>query len=578
MTRPCRSAVAATLALLFLSGPIEAQDAPDRFAIADSNGSRARQALAYANAFLKKWAERKDDGSALLQGTKGRNVWSVRSTATRVYPQMAAAAYLTDRDLFDGLVTAVLADEARLTARLLRLPDDYDLGKARPVLPSADPDRISISSAAYVSKGLAPVAELTGPGPWVDRIRAIVDDLFTLSTVVSPFDGEAIPSSDAEVNGHILCALPRLAAWTGEGKYLDWARRIADAYCRGVIPANRGLPADRWDFAAGRARESGLSLNGTGYPIITGLVDLYAFEMNSGTDRAAIYGPPVGRMIEILLTHAMAPEGQFYARIEPERRGGYSVDRKNRSTAWAHLLSAVLTYGQASNNEAHIQTVLRALEGLPAIHDRVWRDSPRRLASELPGLLTLLHRTRPYRTDSANSLEGWVDARMAGLFAEDLPAKERIDEDILARAALSYAWHKATGMRVAPWADSVRCGTTTAGDTLYVSLSSGARWEGRIFFDTVGDQGQPARIEDRPPALRFPNVYPIRSDLDYAIEVQGAGGSAIWDGSLMEGGFEVTLSPTRTVNVRIHPVPDPASRAEAIPAADTLRIDAGDGE
>jgi hypothetical protein len=555
---------AVSVALMTMCGPT-VHAAEDRFLAAEGNGRQAQAALVAAQAFLLHWAEYTAGETTLIAAPRDRGVWTVRA-AGQLYPLLGAAARLTDRELFDDLITRMPSEEAALTARLLRLPDDYDLSAGKHVTPSADPERIALLSAAYAHEGLAPMSDIAGQGPWTDRLVALVDDLFTLATVETPFSDGPLPSGSAEINGHLLCVLPRLAVWTGDEKYLTWARRIGDAYCGGVLPGNRGLPASRWDFGSGKATNAGLSLDATGAPIVAGLVGLYALEASIGSSRQEAYARPLANMLDILLARATTPEGQFYARIEPNRRDGYSVDRKNRTDDWPRLLSAVLTFGRISGNEAYIRAVSRALDALPAAYASVWRSRPDRLAGSLPGVLHLLSRMRDDRPVRTAQIEAWVDDRIVELLQQSTPSRGSAAESNLIRASLAYAWHKSAGLRVSPWTEQIRCGAYVVGDTAWVAISTDEPWEGQVIFDVRnGDWAD----QDEPPCQAYPTSFPIYPEAEYGIRIVGAGGRAIWTGSLLEGGLSADLAPGHPVYVQLHLAPP----APLPTRTDTLTID-----
>jgi DUF1680 family protein len=56
----------------------------------------------------------------------------------------------------------------------------------------------------------------------------MIADAMTDADVPSRFG--ALPAADAETNGDYLQALVRIATMTGDQRFLDWARRIGDAY------------------------------------------------------------------------------------------------------------------------------------------------------------------------------------------------------------------------------------------------------------------------------------------------------------------------------------------------------------
>ncbi|MDA0746369.1 MAG: hypothetical protein O2954_07605, partial [bacterium] len=332
-TSTLRNVLIFSLFLLPVSTPAAEQPAYDS---ALQNAHQARLALQHAHAFLRYWTAHKDSRTALIATGPGRDRWTVRGTATEIYPTMVCAAYLTDLPFFDGLLRETLRDETRLTTRISGLPDDYDLNTGRFLHTAVDTERIVAAAAEYAASGLLPITSCVGNDVWTDRLEQLVQAIFTLASVQTTFSNGPLPSEYAETNGNLLRVLPWLATHTGNPTYLEWARRIADAYCLGVLPSNGGLPAHHWDFSNDRARNPALILNHAGRVLIEGLTSLYATEVRLNSGRADIYRPTLSYMFDILLTRARNPEGFFYARIEPDSRGGYSIDRKARSSEWSH--------------------------------------------------------------------------------------------------------------------------------------------------------------------------------------------------------------------------------------------------
>ena len=551
------------LVVLLLAAAAPAEPGEDgRFDEALRNGKLARESLRASHAFLLRWMDRKDDRTALIRGGQRKDRWTVRETATRLYPQLVLAAHMTESGGAGYGLEQMLRREATLTARLMRLPDDFNLASGRFLYARSDAERIVNASAEYAAEGLSAIAGTTGSGPWMDRIQAIVDDIFSRASLKTPFASGPLPSGRAEVNGNLLRVLPLLADATGDPGYLDLARRLGDAYCLGVLPANGGIPASEWDFTAGKARNAGLSLNGAGYPIVEGLTLLCAIEAAQASPRGSDYAPVVARMLDALLDKARSPEGLFYARIEPDGRGGYAVDRKNRSSAWPRLLAACFLFGQISGEPRFERPALEILEDLPSIHARIWRNRPEILARDAPGILRLLTRAQtkahaPDRPRLQRTLD-WLD-RESGRIQDALanpPGSPKESHDALfAQAALSHAWYKSAGLRLIPWRRDLVAGAAVAGDTLYVALQAEAPWQGTLHFDSARLRNREAFV----PADAFDHGLPARfalaPDEDYAIRISGAGGSAIWSGAVLGQGLRVSIAPQNDHRVRIAKLP-----------------------
>ena len=90
------------------------------------------------------------------------------------------------------------------------------------------------------------VLDETGAGGDHPRIRGQAQHFHQALLPQAGLD--ALPARDAELNGDYLQTLVRLYTMTGETRFLEWARRIGDAYVQEVLPGSFGVPAMTWDF------------------------------------------------------------------------------------------------------------------------------------------------------------------------------------------------------------------------------------------------------------------------------------------------------------------------------------------
>ena len=80
-------------------------------------------------------------------------------------------------------------------------------------------------------------------------------------------------------------SLVRLAAMSGDARYLEWARRIGDAYVSEVLARNHGLPGYSWDFQKHEGPDR-MRLRDHGNEMVVGLALLHALEASSGRSLA----------------------------------------------------------------------------------------------------------------------------------------------------------------------------------------------------------------------------------------------------------------------------------------------------
>ena len=122
-----------------------------------------------------------------------------------------------------------------------------DPRESRPYTGALGPPSL-FGAGEYAKDGLLAVTEYLGRTPYYARMLDMVADAMNRAPVDSRFG--KLPASDAELNGDYLQVLARLGPMTGDRRFVEWARRIADAYLDEVIPGSHGVPSGNWDFTA----------------------------------------------------------------------------------------------------------------------------------------------------------------------------------------------------------------------------------------------------------------------------------------------------------------------------------------
>lgn len=482
--------------------------------------------LGQANALLERWTARKDADTNLLSGDD--DTWTIRTTAARLYPAVVLTAWFTNPHLYGGLLQETLHDEQRLTSRIAVFPDDYQLENDRFARSSQNPEDILANAAAYAG-GLARVAGVVGHGPWTDRLRGIVDAAFLRADVATGYAEGALPSDDIRVTGHLLRALPLLADLYDDDGYLYYARRIADAYCVGVLPANGGLPARRWNFASDRARAAEFPLDDDGVSLIEGLVALFAREAAESSARAAIYRPTLSAMFDALFTHGLGESGRFHRRIQPDGRGGYSIDRRRRSAETVRILNAAYHYGRLSGNTTYVERALAALSRYRPAGDDI---------GEIPAFLSAPEHVEVH--DSGTIVETVLSD--SGRPLTTLGETESAD---LLEALLSLAWSRSAGVRTVPWREDLSLTGRTDGRSLTLTVSLEAPWQGRLIppFDRIGA-----------PVLAggFPSTFTLRAGTDY--EIRHGQSLSVWAGALLTDGIAADFATPFSLTITSLPL------------------------
>lgn len=288
-------AILALLLASLVAVPVLAAS-PDAFAEARRNGARFEAAVSASQRLLKAWLKLADPKTLLLPDNPGleRSKWvyTPHNSGADLYPYLILTAELTDPGIYHGRMMEMLRNEVRYTNAKGAVPGNLPLSTGELGPPSL------FGAGEYAKDGLLSVTEYLGRTPWFHRMADMIADAMEQAPVETRFG--RLPASDAELNGDFLQALVRLAAMTGEARYLDGARRIGDAYVEEVLPGSHGLPTLKWDFGR-HAGDTQMKLRDHGNEAIVGLTLLLALETQLDTPRARRYRPVVGKMLDRIL-------------------------------------------------------------------------------------------------------------------------------------------------------------------------------------------------------------------------------------------------------------------------------------
>ena len=274
---------------------------------------RFERAVAAADRVMRAWLEKADPETRLLpdrlfgpgdgrrDGNRTRE-YTPHNSGADLYPYLILTAHLTEPALLDGVLLEMLRSDIRhTTSTWAGVPGSFDFETRQTGEPRL------FGAGEYAKDGLITVTEYLGQTPWFTRMVDMVVDAMERAPVDSKFG--RLPASDTELNGDYLQVLPRLALMTGDERFLEWGRRIGDAYVDEVLPGSHGVPASRWDFTA-HSGDGTLRLRDHGNELVVGLVLQYAIEHARQTPRAARWRPVIARMLDRILESAN-PDGML---------------------------------------------------------------------------------------------------------------------------------------------------------------------------------------------------------------------------------------------------------------------------
>lgn len=442
--------------------------------------------------------------------------WNYRDTAADCYPFLAWAAHVVDRDVLYGPVLKVLEAEQRLCNHIDRIPVRFDwTRKAKDT--SVGYDAYIFEASEYVKDGLVAIVEATGKSPWYERMKGIQEDIWKHARVDTP-QGK-IPSTNVEVNGDQLQALPRLFTMSGDQRFLDWAQRLGDHYLLDEA------------FVPTRLRDHGCE-------IIGGLGLLLGVLSEVDPPKAQRYLPRLARMLDEILARGTNPHGLMYNTLGQPGSG--------LSDGWGYNYVGYLCWDAAAGEDRYRPQIVKTLKNLmqPAYRDYLWEGkSIDGYADSIEGAIYVLN-----RVPVAEGFQ-WVDRETARNVAR---SHEPLDEAKLwgtmkleangVRTVLLHALMHTQGVIARPWRRDLRLGAAPAGDGgLAVQLEADQPWQGRLEFDIPRHRLWLGCRHDWPRMNTLPEWFVVDPQLSYQVEC-GQGEAVSCGGKQLSEGLPVEIT------------------------------------
>lgn len=524
---------------------------------------QAQEAFRRSHRFHTAWIQSADRSTGLLpRGQRGPYVWSGFDAAADCYPFLVLSAALTDPAAFAGPCRAILETERTLTARIGRLPDNWDLRHQVFFYSEPDTVRIQFGASEYVKDGLLPITEWLGPSPWFDRMLELVEDCWAYAEIETPFG--KIVSTGHENNGEMLQTLSRLYWMTGERRYLDWALRLGDYYLLGTNHPTR-------DATELRLRDHGCE-------VLSGLCELYATLRFADPARADAYQPPLYEMLDRVLEIGVNPEGFFYDIVNPQTG---EIQRDRLGDTFAYNYNGYYTVYLADGHTPYRDAVLRLLHALPRHPAFNGDESMDGNADALEGALYFQNR------EPQPALAAWIDHAAQTLWQfqnEDGTINRNYLDGNFARSTLLYALWKTQGATLHPWRDDVQLGATRSENEVLLYLRADRPWSGRLRFDAPRHRTYLHLPFDWPRINQFsPEWTTVEAGGHYTLEDAATGETRPVSGEDLLAGLPVELAAgeEKRLVLRGNPPPlptritTPADRS--IPAGAEIRL-AGTGD
>ncbi len=444
----------------------QAPPAPASAATPRDNAAAYARAIGAAERAMQAWLRDADPKTLLMRDrlTGESRASTPHNFAADLYPYLILTARLTDPVLYEGRMLEMLRNEVRYMTAAASVPGNLDLGTG--TLGEAS----LFGAGEYAKDGLITVTELLGRTPWFHRMADVIADAMAQAPHESRWG--RLPAVDSELNGDFLQVLVRLYPMTGDARYLEWARRIGDAYVEEVLPGNFGVPSTRWDFAT-HTGEAQLRLRDHGNELIVGLTLLYALEADLNSERATRYAPVVRRMLDQVLASANA-DGMLYNQVDAKTLAPVN---RGLSDNWGYVYGAMYTFYQVTGEVKYRDAVRTVLANLPKYEAHVWEPRPPEAnlplgsfdgyADAIESALYLVNR------EPVPQALAWIEsetARMLAMQRTDGHLEDWYGEGNFNRTLLVYALMKSQGVMPAERAPGLRLGAVRAGDALQLHV------------------------------------------------------------------------------------------------------------
>ena len=492
------------------------------------NGELSRTAFLKSWHFVLGWLQCADPVTGLIpRNLKDSPYWNAKDSAADNYPFMVLTSFFTDRELFDGRMKQILETEQRLCNRVGRLPDDWLFSTQAFRTPTPVMANLVFGASEYAKDGLLPLTEWLGPSVWSDRMRGMVEDLWTFGAI----DTEVgkIPATSHEVAGNLLQVMSRMYWMTGEETYRKRAFLIGDYFLLHHPPEQ----ADQ------------LKLGDHGCEVVNGLSEVYYLAAQKDPKKHAQWKPSMHRLLDRILEVGRDENGLLYRVIEPKTG---KIINETRTDNWGYNYNAFLVVAETDQEPRYREAVEHVLSHLLNNKDYVYEGgSSDGYADALEGGINLMNRV------PIPQAQEWADH-----VAQILLAKPR-DTGVIegwhgdgnfARTAIMYALWKTQGAYVEPWRADVRVGAvrTDDGFTCF-EVRSDFPWKGKLRFDIPRHAENLNIPSDYTRLNQFPEWFTVLPDTYYDMEIGQRTGTDL------RAGLSVSLTPDKPFRIRLKAQP-----------------------
>lgn len=486
------------LAALLLSSMAFAAVSP--WETAEERATEANRAVVYCLNYANGWLAHADPASGLLPRRLNEdNFWNAKDCAADNFPFLLLTAQMTGQHHLKNAALRLLEQERALCMRVDSLPDTYHFDRQGFTDGPPKMDEVVFGAAEYAKDGLMPAVEWLGPGPWLDRMVEMVDDIWKHTLVDTPHG--PLPSPVLEVNGDLLQVMSRLFWITGDTKYRDWCFRIADHYLlHETLLETEKIP-----------------LRDHGCEIVGGLSETYVIAANTAPGKRDAYRAPLRALLDAILEKGTFEDGMMPNSFNPLTG---EKDAKSISDGWGYVYNAFLTVAEVDGHAPYKAALEKALRNVHRHLGANWEGyRGDGYADSVEGAVNLLNRI------PVKSAFEWAAQSLEFIYAIQRPdgtAEGWYGDGNSARTMMMLALHRTQGVTAQPWRADVRLGAVLDDKgTLHLILSSDWAWNGLLKFDVPRHREWFNLPFDYPRINQFPEWFTVDKNAEYMVSLNG---------------------------------------------------------
>jgi hypothetical protein len=505
------------------------------------NAILSQEAFQRSYRTLKAWEKLRDPKTGLIPRSLPQKFWNGYDNAADGFPFMLLASHYLDKES-ESLWLHTLVSERQLSGPL---PRTILLNGSQIV--DEGPSKLIFGGAEYAKDGLVYITASLGKGPWFERMEEIMQKIIAEAGIKSR--AGLIPANDTEVNGDMLQVLTRLYWATRKEQYLTMAERITEAYLFEIIPKNKGIPAMRWDFRAGKASSNSFKFRDHGNEIIPGLAEVYFVEKLLNRPQAARYREPFKNLLDTFLTVGRSPDGLWYQAVYTQTR-----QPKNQiiSDNWGYVLNAYRTFDLAEGTNTYTGEIVRAMKAAAAMKSYTWESKHQDGYAD--SIESMLYQLSQFDVPECHL---WVDDEIEVMFAKQLPSGyvdgSYLDGNFI-RTSLMYAFYKTHGIMTDPWRDDLSFGAAfnKSEKSYFLYLDADKPWQGLLKFDFSRHKVYWNMPFNYPRLNAPPEWFTVDPDHNYEIKDLATNQTTVHSGKTLIEGYKVILDGKSPMRLRIN--------------------------